>query len=78
MSNYELHMKTHICHDECQNPVCVAVRKAVAEEREACAALCFQMWSKWMDSRVGNEILDNSNCPDAEDCAFAIRERGAP
>jgi hypothetical protein len=77
MNNYELHVATHTCHDECQNPICVAVRKAVAEEREACARLCFQMWSKWMDSRVGSEILDNSNCPDAEDCAFAIRERGA-
>lgn len=25
----------HTCHDQCQRPVCVAVRKAV--EREACA-----------------------------------------
>ena len=37
MDNYELHMKTHTCHDGCQNPICIAVRKAVAEEREACA-----------------------------------------
>jgi hypothetical protein len=48
-----------------------------AAEREACAALCFQMWNEWINSRVGNETLDNSNCPDAEDCAFAIRERDA-
>ena len=47
-----------------------------AAEREACAALCFQMWNEWMDSRVGDQTLDNSNCPDAEDCAAAIRARG--
>ena len=41
MDNYELHMKTHTCHDDCQNPICVAVRKAVAEEREACAVIAF-------------------------------------
>jgi hypothetical protein len=27
----------HSCHPECDKPVCVAIRKAVAEEREACA-----------------------------------------
>jgi hypothetical protein len=27
----------HTCHDECQRPVCVAIRKAVEREREACA-----------------------------------------
>jgi hypothetical protein len=27
----------HTCHDECQRPACVAVRKAVEREREACA-----------------------------------------
>jgi hypothetical protein len=26
----------HSCHPECDKPVCVAIRKAVAEEREAC------------------------------------------
>ena len=34
MNNYELHVATHTCHDDCQNPVCVAVRKAVAAKRE--------------------------------------------
>ena len=67
MNNYELHMKTHICHDECQNPVCVAVRKAVAEEREACAALC---------DKISDE--DGFEGSYADRCAFAIRERGAP
>ena len=27
----------HTCHHECQRPICVAVREAVAAEREACA-----------------------------------------
>jgi hypothetical protein len=27
----------HTCNDECQRPVCVAIRKAVEREREACA-----------------------------------------
>jgi hypothetical protein len=52
------------------------VGDAVAAEREACASLCFQMWDKWMDSRVGDESHDNANIPDAEDCAAAIRARG--
>jgi len=41
-----------------------------AAEREACAALCFQMWNKWMDEK------DTTPFPDAEDCAAAIRARG--
>ena len=47
-----------------------------AAEREACAALCFRMWNEWLDSSVGDDFLDTSNCPDAEDCAAAIRARG--
>jgi hypothetical protein len=43
-----------------------------AAEREACAALCFQMWNEWMD----NESISELNRPDAEDCAHAIRKRG--
>lgn len=53
-----------------------AVEAAVKVEREACAALCFQMWNKWLDSSAGDDFLDTSNCPDAEDCAAAIRARG--
>ncbi len=42
-------------------------------EREACAALCFQMWEKWMDA----DPSERGNLPrDAEDCAHAIRARG--
>ena len=53
-----------------------AVKQAVEAEREACAALCFRMWNEWLDSSVGDDFLDTSNCPDAEDCAAAIRARG--
>ena len=66
MNNYELHMKTHTCHDECQNPICVAVRKAVAEEREACA--------KVLDEMAAKDKLSNYY----KVAAFTIRERGAP
>jgi hypothetical protein len=30
----------HTCSNECQRPACVAVRKAVEAEREACAKMC--------------------------------------
>jgi cobalamin biosynthesis Mg chelatase CobN len=30
----------HTCHKDCQNPACVAVREAVAAEREKCAKEC--------------------------------------
>jgi len=30
----------HSCHPECDKPVCVAIRNAVAAEREACAQVC--------------------------------------
>ena len=43
-----------------------------AAEREACAALCFQMWNTWMDSKDKSEFTR----PDAEDCAAQIRARG--
>jgi hypothetical protein len=32
----------HTCHDECQRPACVAVRKAVEREREECARVVEQ------------------------------------
>lgn len=65
----------HSCHSECDKPVCVAIRKAVEEEREACAKVCMDKWMEWMDAPP-DKRLDMRN--DAEDCAFAIRERGAP
>ena len=57
----------HSCHPECDKPVCVAIRKAILEEREACAALC---------DRISDE--DGFEGGYADRCAFAIRERGAP
>lgn len=30
---------THTCHAQCPRPACVAVREAVAAEREACARM---------------------------------------
>jgi hypothetical protein len=65
----------HSCHSECDKPVCVAIRKAVEAEREACAKVCMDKWMEWMDA-LPDKRLDMRN--DAEDCAFAIRERGAP
>jgi hypothetical protein len=65
----------HSCHSECDKPVCVAIRKAVEAEREACAKVCMDKWMEWMDASP-DKRLDMRN--DAEDCAFAIRERGAP
>jgi len=34
----------HTCSNECQRPACVAVREAVAAEREACAKICEEPW----------------------------------
>lgn len=51
------------------------ITKAVEEEREACAKVCMDKWMEWMDASP-DKRLDMRN--DAEDCAFAIRERGAP
>ena len=52
----------HSCHAECDNPICVRVRKAVEAEREACAKVC----------------EDAALLPDAGPlyCAAAIRARG--
>jgi hypothetical protein len=57
----------HSCHPECDKPVCVAIRNAVAAEREACAALC---------DKISDE--DGFEGGYANYCAHAIRERGAP
>ena len=66
MDNYELHLQTHTCHDNCQNPICVAVREAVAAEREACAKL--------LDDLAAKDKLSNYY----KVAALLIRERGAP
>ena len=55
------HDGIHTCHDECQRPACVAVREAVAREREECAKVCDE---HWRFNRAASE------------CADAIRARG--
>jgi hypothetical protein len=57
----------HSCHPECDRPGCVAVRKAVEAEREACAKVCEIVW----DSRAG---LESGT---AFECVQAIRARGS-
>jgi mannitol/fructose-specific phosphotransferase system IIA component (Ntr-type) len=56
----------HTCHADCQRPACVAVREAVAAEREACAQVCDQLAAK--------DSLSNYY----KHAALLIRERGAP
>lgn len=41
------------------------IKAAIEDEREACALVC---------DKLGDEFADSN----AADCAFAIRERGAP
>jgi hypothetical protein len=53
----------HSCHPECDKPVCVAIRKAVLEEREACVE---EIRYYLAHSLTAKDILD------------AIRKRGAP
>jgi hypothetical protein len=53
----------HSCHPECDKPVCVAIRKAVEAEREACANLVEQAEVDGYGTLVA---------------ALLIRERGAP
>jgi hypothetical protein len=53
----------HTCHSECQRPICVAVREAVAAEREACADIA----ENWKCNGMPRTVL-----------ADQIRARGAP
>jgi hypothetical protein len=50
----------HSCHSRCDRPICVAVRKAVEAEREACAKVC--------EDLIGTRAM-------ARHCADAIRAR---
>ncbi len=46
----------HTCHHECQRPICVAVREAVAAEREH---LILQLRANWIyDPMTGKKLLD--------------------
>jgi hypothetical protein len=53
VNNYELHLQTHTCHDECQNPICVAVREAVEAERK--------QWQGLTDEEVQNIEISASS-----------------
>jgi hypothetical protein len=56
----------HTCSPLCERPICVAVRKAVEAEREACAKVC--------DARYMGD--NNREDMEAKRCAAAIRARG--
>jgi hypothetical protein len=55
----------HTCSNECQRPACVAVREAVAAERETCAKVCEDIDAEYDHQ----DVL-------ATWCADAIRARG--
>lgn len=59
----------HTCHADCQNPVCIAVREAVAAEREACAKVCDELADDAAKEQDFHAIFA------CESCGSAIRER---
>ena len=59
----------HSCHADCQNPICVRVREAVAAEREACAKVC-------EDGPLPKDPTPFVHIPTLMRCAAAIRARG--
>jgi hypothetical protein len=62
----------HTCHADCQNPSCIAVKQAVAEEREACAKVCDELVTHTQARGDGDATLA------AFSCAAAIRVRRDP
>lgn len=61
----------HTCHDQCQRPACVAIREAVAAEREACAKALDAIAE--MIRTVSHETFVFKT---VTECAAVIRERG--
>jgi hypothetical protein len=61
----------HTCHAECQRPACVAIRKRVEAEREACAQLALQGTGEAVQTRT-LEILQ----AERQRIAASIRARG--
>jgi hypothetical protein len=59
---------SHTCSDRCQRYACVAVREAVAAEREACAMVCDEV-----ECGAGMMIEERHT---ANECAKKIRARG--
>lgn len=66
----------HSCHQGCENPACVAVREAVAAEREACAALCDAHTNPNEDPLMPVGQYEGGCYITAEFLAGAIRARG--
>lgn len=62
----------HTCHADCQNPICIAVREAVAAEREACAKVCQKYRDDWYRGDGRYEFMAEG----ADYCADAILARG--
>ena len=56
----------------CQDEIEAFAKLVAAHEREACAALCFSIWNKWLDTPEEDRY---KVLYDAEDCAAAIRAR---
>jgi len=54
----------HSCGPICTKAACIAIREAVAAEREACAKVCESEWSNIAERMYGQE------------CADTIRARG--
>jgi hypothetical protein len=68
----------HSCHPECDRPGCVAVRKAVEAEREACAEICERRKSLyWMEFDKNACDENRAAAMASEECADAIRARGS-
>ena len=65
-----LHQLMDVRETQPNKPCCLAAR---ADEREACAALCFSIWNEWLDTPEEDRY---KVLYDAEDCAAAIRARG--
>ena len=51
----------HTCNDQCQRPACVAVRKAVEREREACATLAEFNQSNHLEHLTAEQIRARGN-----------------
>ena len=48
-----------------------------ADEREACAKVCDDLYKKWVDDLVNDtDDTADSGAPDCVDCKIAIRARG--
>jgi hypothetical protein len=74
------HLDMELCAKGPQNvytALALAIwNKAIAQEREACARLCDQMFHDWCNQEFEDEDEAYKNKPDAEDCKKAIRSRG--